>query len=152
MVMRAAQAAEISPDTTSPTAADWQSVLETMFPHDHIDRALYAAPAGALASAAEKDQGARQLLTSGWQSLSRAAGGDWASAPEEARTRAIASIVGTPLFTLLRQTAVFTFYGNPVVWNAFGYEGDAWSKGGYVGKELNSIDWLPEPPLPAHGR
>ncbi len=118
-----------------------------MFPHDHIDRALYAVPAGALVSAAEKDPGVRQLLDGGWRSLQQATGNDWSAASKEARLRAVASIAGTPLFTLLRQTTVFTFYGNPKVWEAFGYEGDAWVRGGYVGKELNTIDWLPDPPL-----
>jgi hypothetical protein len=147
---RALPAAAESVDT-SPTAADWQSVLETMFPHDNIDRALYGVPAGALVSAAEKDAGTRQLMEAGWRSLRQAAGGDWSSATGEARSRAIATIVGTPLFAVLRQTTVFTFYGNPGVWEAFGYEGDAWSFGGYLGKGLDTVDWLPNPPAPAEG-
>lgn len=145
LVIRTTEAAT-EPGAPSATAADWQSVLETMFPHDHIDRALYAVPAGALVSAAAKDPGVRQLLDGGWRSLQQATGGNWPAASEEVRSRAIASIVGTPLFSLLRQTTVFTFYGNPKVWAAFGYEGDAWVRGGYVGKELNTIDWLPDPP------
>lgn len=133
----------------SPAAADWQRVLQAMFPHPGLDPALYGVPAGALVAAAEKDAATRQLLDSGWQSLQQAAGGDWATASDDARTRAVAAIVGTPLFGLLRQTTVFTFYGNPRVWEAFGYEGDAWAFGGYSGRRLDTIDWLPDPPLPA---
>lgn len=147
---RALPAAAESVDT-SPTAADWRSVLETMFPHDNIDRALYQVPADALVGAAEKDAGTRLLLEAGWQSLRQAAGGDWAAATGEGRSRVIATIVGTPLFAVLRQTTVFTFYGNPRVWEAFGYEGDAWSFGGYLGKGLDTVDWLPSPPAPAGG-
>lgn len=135
----------------APTAADWQSVLETMFPHDSVDRALYRAPAEALVGAADKDAGTRQLLESGWRSLRQAAGGDWAAATEQARLGAIEATNGSPLFALLRQTTVFTFYGNPKVWEAFGYDGDAWVFGGYLGKGLVTVDWLPSPPAPAEG-
>jgi len=134
-----------------PTADDWQSVLETMFPHTGIDPALYRVPAGALVGAAEKDTAARQLLESGWQALTKAAGGDWAAASHDAREKALASMTATPLFALLRQTTVYTFYGNPKVWEAFGYEGDAWRFGGYLRKGVDTIDWLPLPPAPTSG-
>jgi len=147
LVIRTTEAATAASDSPSATTSDWQSVLETMFPHDHIDRALYAVPANALVAAAEKDPGVRQLLDGGWRSLQQATGGDWSAATKEVQSRAIASLFGTPLFSLLRQTTVFTFYANPKVWEAFGYEGDAWVRGGYVGRELNTIDWLPDPPL-----
>lgn len=139
------------PPAAAASAADWQAVLETMFPHERLDRALYAVPAGALLGAAEKDPATRALLADGWQALNRAAGGDFATADAATRTRAIASIAGTPLFAVLRQTTVFTFYANPKVWEAFGYDGDAWRFGGWLGNGLNTIDWLPAPPA-AGGR
>lgn len=140
-----AVASTASPEP-APTAADWQDVLQSMFPHDKVDAALYAVPAGALVAAAEQDAGTRALLGDGWRSLLAAAGGDWAGAAPEVRTRAIATLVGTPVFALLRQTTVFTFYGNPGVWAACGYEGDAWESGGYLVTGLGRIDWLPSPP------
>lgn len=143
--------AAAEPADMSPAAADFRSVLKTMFPHDGIDVALYQVPADALLSAAEKDAGTRQMLEAGWQSLRQAVGGDWDAATEQARVRAIAAIAGTPFFGLLRQTTVFTFYGNPKVWEAFGYEGDAWNFGGYLGKGLVTVDWLPDPPAPSGG-
>jgi hypothetical protein len=139
----------LAADTTSVPAAgaaDWQAVLETMFPHESVDRALYAVPAGALLGAAEKDPSTAALLAAGWQSLNAAAGGSFATASPELRTRAIASIAGSPLFAVLRQTTVFTFYASPEVWAAFGYDGDAWRFGGWLGRGLNTIDWLPDPP------
>jgi hypothetical protein len=140
--VRAANAIDVPP----ASAADWQAVLETMFPHETVDRALYAVPAGALLGAAEKDPGTRELLAAGWQSLNRSAGGSFAAASPEARTRAVAATARTPLFTVLRQTTVFTFYANPTVWEAFGYDGDAWRFGGWLGRGVDTIDWLPDPP------
>jgi hypothetical protein len=49
--------AAAEPAAASPTSTDWQSVLETMFPHDNVDRSLYGVPADALVGAAEKDAG-----------------------------------------------------------------------------------------------
>lgn len=128
------------------TLDDWRSVLESMFPHERVDRALYGVPAGALVGAAAKDAGARALLADGWRTLNAAAGGAWNTADAAARTRALGTIAGTPLFTMLRQTTVFTFYNHPDVWAAFGYEGDAWSFGGWLGKGVGTLDWLPDPP------
>lgn len=128
------------------TVDDWRSVLESMFPHERVAGALYAVPAGALVGAAEKDSAARALLADGWRRLNAAAGGAWSAADPAARTRALATIEHTPLFVMLRQTTVFTFYNHPDVWAAFGYDGDAWRFGGWLGKGVDSIDWLPDPP------
>lgn len=140
----------VTADTDAPaakaaTAEDWQSVIEVMFPHSDIDRSLYSVPAEALILAARNDANTRLLLHEGWLQLNRVADNDWASATPRLRTQAIASLAGTPLFTLLRQTTVFTFYGDSRVWRSFGYEGDAWRFGGYQGR-VNTIDWLPDPP------
>jgi hypothetical protein len=134
------------PAVSVPTADDWRSVLETLFPHGRLDRELYAVPAGALVGAADKDPAARALLADGWTRLNAAAGGAWHAADAAQRSAAVASIVGTPLFVMLRQTAVFTFYNDPRVWAAFGYDGDAWRFGGWLGRGVNTIDWLPDPP------
>lgn len=135
----------------APSAADWRSVYETLFPHTSIDRALYDVPAGALIAAAAKDAGTAALLGATWQSLGAAAGGSWANASAAERTRAVATLAGLPAFGVLRQTFVFTFYVNPAVWSAFGYEGDAWSHGGWAGR-TEPLDWLPVPPVAAPGR
>jgi hypothetical protein len=125
--------------------AEWRSVLMTMFPHPDLDPALYQPAAAALVAAAA-DPNVRGLLAAGRASLAAAAGGDWASADAAARTRAIAATAGTPLFVLLRQTTVFTFYNDPKVWARFGYEGDAFSFGGWLVRGLDTIDWLPDLP------
>jgi hypothetical protein len=127
------------------TEAEWRSVLMTLFPHPGLDPALYQPAAAALVAAAA-DPNVRALLAAGRASLAEAAGGAWGAADAAARTRAVATTVGTPLFVLLRQTAVFTFYNDPKVWAEFGYVGDAWSFGGWIDRGVDTIDWLPDPP------
>lgn len=131
---------------TSPTQADWELVLRTMFPHERVDAALFSIPAGALVDAAAKDPATRALLVDGWSQLGLSVGGPWSAAPVEARLAALERMAATSFFALLRQTAVFTFYANPKVWEGVGYEGDAWRFGGYAGPSLDSLDWLPSPP------
>lgn len=127
------------------TTAEWRSVLMTLFPHPGLDPGLYEPAAVALVAAAA-DGNVRALLAAGRAALAEAAGGAWEAADETARTRAIAAMVGTPLFVLLRQTTVFTFYNDPKVWARFGYVGDAFSFGGWIDRGVDTIDWLPDPP------
>jgi hypothetical protein len=133
-------------DAQDPGAeVEWRSVLMSLFPHPDLDPALYQPAAAALVAAAA-DPNVRSLLAAGRAALAEAAGGNWQAADEGARTRAVAAIVGSPLFVLLRQTTVFTFYNDPKVWARFGYEGDAFSFGGWLNRGVDTIDWLPAPP------
>jgi len=136
-----------SNDAAIGTAADWQNVLQAMFPHPMLGANFYGVPAGALIASADKDPATRELLAHGWRRLSGEAGGDWSGANAASKHAALTGIVGTPLFGLLRQTTVFTLYANPDVWKAFGYDGDAWHIGGYAGDALVTVDWLPDPPV-----
>jgi len=40
---------------------------------------------------------------------------------------------------------VLTLYNLPEVWEALGYEGASFDKGGYLTRGFNDLDWLPEP-------
>jgi hypothetical protein len=123
------------------TESEWRSVLMTMFPHPGLDPAFYG-PAAAALIAAAADPNVRSLLATGRKTLAAAAGGDWQTADASSRTRAVAASVGTPLFVLLRQTTVFTFYNDPKVWARFGYEAGS---GGWLHRGVDTIDWLPTP-------
>lgn len=125
------------------TAQHWVAVLRVMFPHARVPESSYLPTANALVAAADKDPNTRVLLQQGWRDLTRAR--PWQSATSEQQIAAVAALQGTPVFALLRQTMVFTFYADPAVWVRFGYEGDAWRFGGYQGR-VNTLDWLPPVP------
>ena len=126
------------------TEAVWRSVLMTRYLDPGLDPGLYHPAAAALVAAAA-DPNVRALLATGRAALAEAAGGAWQAADEAARTGAVAAIAGSPLFVLLRQTTVFTFYNDPKVWARFGYDGDAFSFGGWLHRGVDTIDWLPDP-------
>jgi hypothetical protein len=37
-------------------------------------------------------------------------------------------------------------YNNPLVWQAFGYEGASFDHGGYLERGFDDLGWLPDPP------
>ena len=41
---------------------------------------------------------------------------------------------------------IAVFYNNPLVWQAFGYEGEAFDYGGYIERGFDDLGWLPDPP------
>ena len=70
-------------------------------------------------------------------------GADYASVPWEIeRVEILRSMQDPAFFQKLRGALVGGIYGNPEVWSAFGYEGESASKGGYLHRGFDDIDWL----------
>ncbi|MGZ8688446.1 MAG: hypothetical protein ACXWZP_08455, partial [Gaiellaceae bacterium] len=66
---------------------------------------------------------------------------------DETRTEALRRTEGSPLFDLIKATAVVALYDSPLVWKAFGYEGPSVHLGGYVDRGFDDLDWLPDPSI-----
>ena len=47
-----------------------------------------------------------------------------------------------PFFQKVRGDLVTGIYNNPEVWPLFGYEGESYSKGGYIERGFDDIEWL----------
>ena len=69
--------------------------------------------------------------------------GSFAKASPDAQTQVLRQIEATPFFKTVRGTSVFVIYNNPDAWAKIGYEGESYSKGGYLTRGFNDIDWLP---------
>ena len=100
-----------------------------------------ATPAAAATAQSRAD------LVAGVKSL----GADFAAASEADRVRKLESIESSPFFQAVRLKTVMVLYDNPIAWAHFGYEGEAFSKGGYLTRGFNDLKWLPEVPLDASG-
>ncbi len=57
----------------------------------------------------------------------------------------------TPFFQNLRAQTLQLLYATPMAFKLFGYEGEAFSKGGYLTRGFNDLRWLPEVPLADSG-
>ena len=66
------------------------------------------------------------------------AGAGW----EADRVGLLRRIEQTPFFQAVRGGMMVGLYNNPEVWPHFGYEGESFSKGGYLDRGFNDIDWL----------
>jgi hypothetical protein len=121
------------------------AAARVMFPHDTLPDEAYEkvvrkieADAAADASlAADVEQGIARLDDPR----------PFVELDDDARLQALTRAEGTPLFELIKATAVVELYDNPLVWEAFGYEGASVHLGGYLHRGFDDLDWLPDPPI-----
>ena len=137
-------------DLTALTSAQGEALMaaaRTIAPHDKLEDAAYAVVIHGLDTAAAKDEALRKQLNEGVASL----GAGFARAPEEARVAALRRVESTAFFRELRTRTLQGLYATPLAYAYFGYEGEAFSKGGYLMRGFNDLRWLPEVPLADSG-
>ena len=128
---------------TSEQGAALLAAARTIAPHDKLDDAPYALVVRALDGNAARDPATRALLRQGVSGL----GAGFATAAESERVAALKAVETTPFFKTVRATTLVTLYASPLVYGYFGYQGEAFSKGGYLLRGFNDLRWLPEVPL-----
>lgn len=141
-----AWAADLKAFTTAE-GATLMAVARTIAPHDKLDDAAYAIVIQNLDAEAAKDGNTSKLVKDGVATL----GGAFATAPENVRVEALKKIEPSPFFQTLRAKVLGGLYATDLAYAYFGYEGEAFSKGGYLFRGFNDLRWLPEVPLEASG-
>ena len=58
------------------------------------------------------------------------------------RVALLKAIESGGFFQKVRGSLVVGIYNNPEVWKILGYEGESASKGGYIARGFDDIDWL----------
>ena len=96
---------------------------------------------------AGKDEGTRKLIKEGVVTL----GSGFATASESQRVAALKAIESSGFFQTMRFKTLSVLYASPLAYAYFGYEGEAFSKGGYLTRGFNNLRWLPEVPLADSG-
>lgn len=128
-------------------AATLLAMIRTIAPHEDLDQAAYALVVGALDGDAAAASDNQRQLEAGIASL----GADFSALAEEARVARLQKIEASAFFQSVRLKTVQVLYSNPIAYAHFGYEGEAFSKGGYLLRGFNDLKWLPEVPLAASG-
>ncbi|MGK9149303.1 hypothetical protein KXS11_16835 [Plantibacter flavus] len=118
-------------------------VIRVAFPHPNFPDGPYERTADTILQAAAESTWFRVALTQGLLTLSHLAGGDFRELDEEAATKVLRRIESTEFFGFIRRTTVLNLYDAPDVWEALGYEGPSFDKGGYVNRGFDDLDWLP---------
>lgn len=124
------------------TFATLVQMARDIYPHDRVSDEFYviavkgydtaeAAPgieAGIAAlDAVAKGRGYARYLAVGW---------------ERDRVDLLRAIEKSAFFQQIRGGLVTGLYNQKEVWPLFGYEGESYSKGGYIDRGFNDINWL----------
>jgi hypothetical protein len=137
-------------DLTALSSADGailMSTVRTIAPHDKLDDAAYALVVQAVDADAGKDANAKKMIQDGLRGL----GKDFAASAESVRAEALKKIEPSPFFQMMRVKTLQVLYSSPIAYAYFGYEGEAFSKGGYLSRGFNDLRWLPEVPAEDSG-
>jgi hypothetical protein len=132
-------------DLASLTSAEGATLLamtRAIAPHDKLDDAAYAMVIREIDSEAGKDAKFHKLVKDGISAL----GASFASGSENERVAALKKIEPSEFFQTMRIKTIQVLYATPMAYVYFGYEGEAFSKGGYLLRGFNDLRWLPEVP------
>ncbi len=132
---------------TTPEAAALMAMARTIAPHDKLDDAAYAFVIRAVDASAVKNDRVRKTIKEGIVDL----GAGFAKSPENDRVAVLKKIESSEFFQTMRLKTLQVLYAIPMAYAYFGYEGEAFSKGGYLERGFNDLHWLPEVPLEASG-
>ena len=132
---------------SSAQAAALLAMIRTIAPHDTLDDAAYALVVNALDQDAAASAQAHTELAAGVASL----GDGFGAMPEGARIERLKLIESGAFFQTVRIKTLMVLYSNPIAWSHFGFEGESFSKGGYLLRGFNDLKWLPEVPLAESG-
>ncbi len=132
---------------TSAEAAALMAMARTICPHDKLEDAAYALVIKAIDGDATKEESARKTIKQGIATL----GEGFAASSESGRVAALKKIEPSEFFKTMRQKTVQVLYATPMAYAYFGYEGEAFSKGGYLLRGFNDLRWLPEVPADDSG-
>ena len=106
------------------------------------DDAAYAIVVQGIDGDAGKDAKVYKLVKDGISAL----GDSFASRSESERVEALKKIEPSEFFQTMRIKTIQVLYATPMTYAYFGYEGEAFSKGGYLLRGFNDLRWLPEVP------
>ncbi len=113
-------------------------------PHDQLADKYYAIAVKSHDELAGKDPAHKELIEKGIADLDgkAGAGGYRNLGWEDQRVAALKQIESTPFFQTVRGGLVVSLYNQKEIWPIFGYEGESYSKGGYIHRGFNDIEWL----------
>jgi hypothetical protein len=132
---------------SSAEAAALLAMIRTIAPHDTLEDAAYALVVNAVDVEAAGSTQARTDLKAGIASL----GDGFVLMPENTRVEHLRQIESGAFFQSVRLKTLLVLYNNPIAWAHFGFQGESFSKGGYLLRGFNDLKWLPEVPLADSG-
>ena len=118
-----------------------------IYPHDRLADKYYAVSVKGMDEKATDGTPLKKQLEEGVAALDAAAkkahGVGYADVGwEHQRVALLHAIEKDGFFQAVRGDLVVSLYNNKDLWPIFGYEGESASKGGYIKRGFNDVDWL----------
>lgn len=120
-------------------------IVRVAFPHPGVPDGPYERMADRIITESEESTWFRVALTQGLLTLDSLSEKHFLELPDEQALEVLKRLGDLEFFGFIRRTTVLNFYDDPEVWDVLGYEGESFSKGGYLHRGFNDLDWLPEP-------
>ena len=119
-------------------------VARDIYPHDKVPDRFYAVAMKPYDEKAAADPAAKAAIEGFVSALDAAAGpGGYVGVGWEAQRVALLKAASTnPMFETIRSGLVVSLYNQQEVWPIFGYEGESFSKGGYIHRGFDDISWI----------
>jgi hypothetical protein len=119
-------------------------IARDIYPHDKVPDRFYAVAMKPYDEKAASDPASKQAVEAFVAALDGAAGpGGYLGVGWEAQRVALLRAQShDPMFDAIRSGLVVSLYNNHDVWPIFGYEGESYSKGGYLTRGFDDIAWL----------
>jgi len=114
------------------------------YPHDRLPDRFYAIAIKGHDTKAAEDAAHKSLIEDGVADLDKRAGslGYRGLGWEDERVAILRDIQDGNFFQTVRGDLVVSLYNQKEVWPFFGYEGESFSKGGYIERGFDDIEWL----------
>lgn len=126
------------------TMATLIKLARDIYPHDTVPDRFYAIAVKGQDTKAGQDPAHKELIEVGVADLDARAGegGYRGLGWEDDRVAILREVETTPFFQAVRGDLVVSFYNQKELWPHFGYEGESFSKGGYLKRGFDDIEWL----------
>ena len=119
-------------------------VARDIYPHDKVADRYYAIAMKGYDEKAAGNPEIKAQIEGFVAALDGAAGeGGYVGRPWEAdRVAILKNQSADPMFETIRSGLVVSLYNQKEIWPIFGYEGESFSKGGYIHRGFDDITWL----------
>jgi hypothetical protein len=119
-------------------------VARDIYPHDKVADRYYAIAMKVYDDKAAGNPAMKDEIEGFVTALDGAAGeGGYVGRPWEAdRVAILKNQSADPMFETIRSGLVVSLYNQKEIWPIFGYEGESFSKGGYIERGFDDISWL----------
>ena len=119
-------------------------VARDVYPHDKVPDRYYAIAMKGYDEKAAANPQVKAEIEGFVAALDGAAGeGGYVGRSWEAdRVALLRNQSADPMFETIRSGLIASLYNQQEIWPIFGYEGESFSKGGYINRGFDDIDWL----------